>query len=211
MGRSGIPDVIAIVNGFFVGIECKADPSKKPTVLQVRVGEEIIQAGGEWFLVRSDDDIQQLRSFIMSEDIKQRVRYSFEDESLVVRYGDEQMTLELPDDMTVLLALYGLRAYLQQRSINSGEEKLAAIEQAYDTLVEEGEAAFERKSPVGRKVQFKKADKIMALAVLKGVTITTMQKVLSKFDTEKVNKLLNSDAVIAQLQKTQEEEVNLEV
>lgn len=60
MGRSGIPDVICIVSGRFVGIECKADPSKKPTALQSKVGEEIEAAGGMWFLVRSEEDIHSV-------------------------------------------------------------------------------------------------------------------------------------------------------
>lgn len=64
MGRSGIPDVICIVRGQFVGIECKADPTKVPTLLQVRCGEEIKTAGGRWVLVRSDDDVVALKTFL---------------------------------------------------------------------------------------------------------------------------------------------------
>jgi hypothetical protein len=64
-GSAGIPDIIAIVNGTFVGIEVKADPTKKPTPLQVRCGEQIQQAGGEWFLIRSDEDCEQLRAFLI--------------------------------------------------------------------------------------------------------------------------------------------------
>lgn len=56
-GKSGIPDIIAIVNGQFVGIECKADPSKKPTALQRKRADEIHAAGGLWFLVRCEEDI----------------------------------------------------------------------------------------------------------------------------------------------------------
>lgn len=211
MGRAGIPDVIAIVGGLFVGVECKADRSKKPTVLQYRVGKEIVQAGGEWFLVRSDDDIQQLRSFIMSKDVKKRVGFSFTDTGLQVRYDGDEMELSLPEELTEILALYGLRAFLQSKTLGSEDEKLVAIEKAYDMLVEEGEAAFERKSPVGRKVQFKKADKIMALAMLKGVTITAMKEVLANLDPAKVNKILDSEAVMTKLKEMQDEEIDLEV
>lgn len=56
-GKSGIPDIIAIVDGRFVGIECKSDPSKQPTALQVKCGEEIKAAGGSWILVRCKDDV----------------------------------------------------------------------------------------------------------------------------------------------------------
>lgn len=64
MGRSGIPDFVCIVNGQFVGIECKADEKKVPTLLQIRCGEEIKAAGGRWVLVRSGDDLVALRTFL---------------------------------------------------------------------------------------------------------------------------------------------------
>jgi len=59
-GKAGIPDIITIVNGQFVGIECKADPSKKPTALQIQCGAQIQAAGGWWFLVRSYEDVDKL-------------------------------------------------------------------------------------------------------------------------------------------------------
>lgn len=63
-GRAGIPDIIAIVDGLFVGIECKADTSKKPTKLQIKCGEEIIEAGGMWLLVRCTEDCEKLDKII---------------------------------------------------------------------------------------------------------------------------------------------------
>jgi Holliday junction resolvase len=44
-GRSGVPDIIACVNGHFVGIECKAG-GNKPTVLQERELTAIRDNGG---------------------------------------------------------------------------------------------------------------------------------------------------------------------
>ena len=44
-GRSGVPDIIACVNGRFLAIECKAG-GNKPTALQVREIENIRLAGG---------------------------------------------------------------------------------------------------------------------------------------------------------------------
>lgn len=44
-GRSGVPDVVACVNGYFLGIECKAGKNK-PTALQIREIENIRHAGG---------------------------------------------------------------------------------------------------------------------------------------------------------------------
>jgi Holliday junction resolvase len=44
-GRSGVPDIVACVNGHFLGIECKAG-TNKPTALQVREIEHIRANGG---------------------------------------------------------------------------------------------------------------------------------------------------------------------
>lgn len=200
MGRIGIPDIIAIFGGKFVGIECKADPTKKPTALQVRVGQEIIAAGGEWFLVRSTDDIQQLGEFFMDK----RVQYSVEDNALVAKFAGESIKLDVPKELSNELALYGLRAYIQNNSAKT-DNRIEEIEKTYDDLLHTGAAAFERKTPVGNRVQFRKADKVMALAVLKGVTITVMQDALSKLDPERQNKVLNSEAVMKKLHSMQDE------
>ncbi len=58
-GRSGVPDIVACVNGHFLAVECKAGKNK-PTTLQVREIEAIRKAGGvavvaneeNWELVR---------------------------------------------------------------------------------------------------------------------------------------------------------------
>jgi hypothetical protein len=63
-GRAGIPDIVAIVDGIFVGIECKADETKKPTALQSFCGVEIRKAGGYWFLVNGENSLEVLTSFI---------------------------------------------------------------------------------------------------------------------------------------------------
>ena len=68
MGRAGIPDVVAIVEGIFLGIECKADGTKKPTTLQLECGKQIRNAGGQWFLVYDDYSMAEVQSWI------QRVR-----------------------------------------------------------------------------------------------------------------------------------------
>ena len=63
-GKSGLPDIIAIIRGRFVGIEVKADATKKPTALQWKTGREIKEAGGSWFLVYDDDTILTVETFI---------------------------------------------------------------------------------------------------------------------------------------------------
>lgn len=64
-GKSGIPDIIAIISGKFIGIECKADSTKKPTALQVLRGKEIVDAGGEWLLVFDEATIKKLETLII--------------------------------------------------------------------------------------------------------------------------------------------------
>ena len=63
-GKAGIPDIIAIVKGQFVGVEVKADRTKKPTALQVKCGEEIQRAKGWWFLVCDAESIRSLEQAI---------------------------------------------------------------------------------------------------------------------------------------------------
>lgn len=66
-GTAGIPDIIAIVRGLFVGIEVKADAKSKLTVLQRRVAEQIVQAGGLWLRVDGDETLAQLEAVIRGD------------------------------------------------------------------------------------------------------------------------------------------------
>lgn len=63
-GKGGIPDVVCIVEGHFVGIECKADEKKKPTALQTACAREIRDAGGYWFLVYDDYSVAEVAKWI---------------------------------------------------------------------------------------------------------------------------------------------------
>ena len=65
-GKAGIPDIIAIVGGEFVGVEVKADRTKKPTALQVKCGKEIEAAGGTWMLVYDAITIEALEAVIIN-------------------------------------------------------------------------------------------------------------------------------------------------
>jgi hypothetical protein len=53
-GRSGVPDIVACVNGHFLGIECKAG-TNKPTALQVREIETIRANGGTAVVVNEQN------------------------------------------------------------------------------------------------------------------------------------------------------------
>lgn len=52
-GTSGVFDIVTIVAGRFVGIECKSDATKNPTDLQTRCAVSTTNAGGVAMLVHS--------------------------------------------------------------------------------------------------------------------------------------------------------------
>lgn len=62
-GSSGAPDIVACIDGKFVGIECKAN-GNKPTALQMRNLHQIVAAGGYSFIV----DDKSVGVFILSLD-----------------------------------------------------------------------------------------------------------------------------------------------
>ena len=57
-GKSGIPDIVACVNGWFIGIECKAGINK-PTALQQN-NLNAIKASGGTALVINENNINEL-------------------------------------------------------------------------------------------------------------------------------------------------------
>lgn len=63
-GKSGIPDIVCCVDGSFIGIEVKADRTKKPTALQAKCGGDIEKAGGTWLVVYDDITLEALDAVI---------------------------------------------------------------------------------------------------------------------------------------------------
>jgi Holliday junction resolvase len=61
-GRSGVPDIVACVNGHFLAIECKAGKNK-PTALQIREIENIRLAGGV-AVVANEENWDMLASMV---------------------------------------------------------------------------------------------------------------------------------------------------
>lgn len=55
-GAVGSPDIIAIVGGYFVGIECKS-PTGKQSEKQIEFQKKVERAGGQYILVRSVEDV----------------------------------------------------------------------------------------------------------------------------------------------------------
>lgn len=54
MGQSGIPDVMAIINGVPFAFECKATPKQHPTVLQAYALDRIHKARGFAWIVDNE-------------------------------------------------------------------------------------------------------------------------------------------------------------
>jgi hypothetical protein len=59
-GVAGIPDIIVCVKGQFLGIEVKADRTKKPTELQMQCGAKIQASGGWWMVVCDQESLDML-------------------------------------------------------------------------------------------------------------------------------------------------------
>ena len=69
-GRSGVPDIICCLGGFFVGIECKAGKNK-PTALQEKEMQDIRNAGGRAIVV-NEENIHDVESLIKEMSDEQR-------------------------------------------------------------------------------------------------------------------------------------------
>ena len=62
-GKSGVSDIVACVNGWFIGIECKAG-TNKPTALQQNNLNDIKRSGGT-ALVINENNINELEDFLI--------------------------------------------------------------------------------------------------------------------------------------------------
>jgi len=63
-GKAGVPDKIICANGKFIGVEAKADRTKKPTALQKQCMKKIEAAGGKCFVVCDDASLQEMVRYI---------------------------------------------------------------------------------------------------------------------------------------------------
>lgn len=141
-------------------------------------------------------------------EVRQRVTYDLQPatKTMTISFGEDQLVLKTSDDLTDAmvreqLVLEGLRSYLQKVTLRVAEEnKLVALENAYSTLLQTGMESFEKRGPGGHAGP-KKADKIAALAVLKGTTPEAIKLALKDKPTDKVNALLNSPKVLTAVEK----------
>lgn len=67
-GRSGVPDIIACMNGRFVGIECKAGKGVTTALQDKNI--ESIRANGGTAIVINEDNVGSLTAILRIMDIK---------------------------------------------------------------------------------------------------------------------------------------------
>lgn len=59
-GKSGVPDIVCCIDGWFIGIEVKRE-GKKPTPIQAARMQEIVKAGGYAFWGTAEKVIGELK------------------------------------------------------------------------------------------------------------------------------------------------------
>ena len=141
----------------------------------------------------------------MSDDKQKRTAYELNPEKgeLTVKFEGEVGVFPLYPELEAVtgqLALEGLRGYLQRATSGVAEnEKVAAINEAFDRLVADGMQCFEKKPPFSGPRGPKKADKIAALAALKGATVAAIKEALSVMEPKDQNRILNNPKVLEKL------------
>jgi len=63
-GRAGVPDFVACAKGRFIGVETKADGTKKTTVLQELCGGAIRKHNGYYAVVFDDVTLSGLETYL---------------------------------------------------------------------------------------------------------------------------------------------------
>jgi len=58
-GKKGCPDIIVCKSGKFIGLEVKTEKGRQ-SENQKQAEQEIIKAGGEYYIVKSIDDVQKI-------------------------------------------------------------------------------------------------------------------------------------------------------
>lgn len=66
-GKSGVPDIVACHNGYFIGIECKSG-SNKPTPLQEKNLSDIKKSMGVAIVI-NEDNLELVREVLTLQEI----------------------------------------------------------------------------------------------------------------------------------------------
>lgn len=78
--KSGIPDILACINGYFVGIEVKAS-NGRPSELQIYNINKIRQAGGQAFVLYPSawEDFKTFVNLLMIDDPNALDQFSYDE------------------------------------------------------------------------------------------------------------------------------------
>lgn len=87
MGQTGIPDVMAIINGIPFAFECKATPKQQPTVLQAHALDRIHKARGYAWVV-DDESVSLAIDFLkeFTQDPESMEYASYEDMEFISQH-----------------------------------------------------------------------------------------------------------------------------
>jgi len=135
-----------------------------------------------------------------------RISYHYDEESreITVSRGEDNLSLPIGqfldrEELKTALAVSGTIDYLRRAASEvNGEEKMEAIEAAYDRIANEGVDAFKRR-PRTRKGPVK-AEKVAALAALEEATTVAIEEALADMPKEDQDRLLNSERVLGKLE-----------
>ena len=58
-GKNGVPDILIVKDGWFIGLEVKT-PKGRQNEAQKLFEKEVKEAGGEYHVVRSIEDVQEI-------------------------------------------------------------------------------------------------------------------------------------------------------
>jgi hypothetical protein len=128
--------------------------------------------------------------------------------TLTARWGAEAETFALTEDLAPVvrhLTLLGLRTYLRERTMETGDARLDGMRAAFDELRTRGRAVFERRMPKLPAVS--KDDKIAALASLLGAAPSVVRARLALRDD--ADAILNDPKVLALAEELRLKEVDL--
>jgi hypothetical protein len=143
-----------------------------------------------------------------TEDTRKRIRYNIQDDAAKVFavFDNEQVEmspLRECEDKAVHrhLLLLGLVSYLQKATVRVEQsEKITAVEMAYNDLLEKGMEVFKPKPSGFTSRGPRKADKIAALAAIKGVMPSVVEAKLKDMDNDRVEAILNHPDVLAKVE-----------
>lgn len=73
--KKGQPDIITIINGYYVGLELKKPKRGRPQISQILVGSDILNSGGIYAIVDDFDTFVNIITILRNENISKVFEY----------------------------------------------------------------------------------------------------------------------------------------